>query len=221
MNHSLFSRVGLIALALLAAQALSRGADAPEADDEGFYSLFDGKSLDGWKINENPESVKIENGAIVIGGGPTAHVFYEGPVEDHDFKNFHLKLQVNTKPGSNSGVYFHTKFQESGWPSQGYECQVNNSQSDWRRTGSLYAIKDVRETAAKDNEWFDYDIIVEGKTITLKVNGETVNEYTEPEDVERSPELKDRLISHGSFALQAHDPGSVVRYRNIRVKPLP
>jgi hypothetical protein len=218
-------RTSLFALALLATFLASPAslcaADAAEPDAEGFISLFDGKTLDGWKVNEHPESAKVEDGAIVIGGGPTAHVFYEGPVEDHDFKNFHLKLQVNTKPGSNSGVYFHTKFQDSGWPAQGYEVQVNNSQSDWRRTGSLYAIKDVRETKAKDDEWFDYDVIVEGKKITLKVNGETVNEYTEPENAERTEEFKNRLISHGTFALQAHDPGSVVRYRNIKVKPLP
>ncbi|MGD9636238.1 MAG: DUF1080 domain-containing protein, partial [Pirellulales bacterium] len=63
-------------------------------------------------------------------------------------------------------------------------------------------------------------IIVRGKKITLKVNGETTVEYTEPDDVERPAEFAGRKFSHGTIALQAHDPGSVVRYRNIRIKPL-
>jgi hypothetical protein len=217
-------RLALVAACMLALwaplAAAQTAAEKPTADDEGFISLFDGKSLEGWKINENPESAKVEDGVLVIGGGPTAHLFYVGPVNDHEFKNFELKIDVNTQPKANSGIYFHTKFQESGWPAAGYEVQVNNSQEDWRRTGSLYAIKDVRETPAKDNEWFEYHIIVKGKQITLKVNGETVNEYTEPETPEPPRGMEGRVISSGTFALQAHDPGSVVRYRNIRVKPL-
>ncbi len=208
----------MLVLAVPTAHCLA--ADAPEPDDEGFYSLFDGKSLDGWKVGDNAGSFKVEDGVIVV-KGPVGHLFYEGPVEDHDFKNFVLKLQVMTKPGANSGVYVHTEFQEEGWPAKGYECQVNNSQGDWRRTGSLYAIKDVRETKAKDNEWFDYTITVEGKKITLDVNGETTVEFEEPAGHKPPQGMEGRFFSSGTVALQAHDPGSEVHYRNIRIKPLP
>ncbi len=200
--------------------ASSRAADSKSTDEEGFIALFDGKSLDGWKNNEHEESARVEDGAIVVGGSQRSHLFYVGPVENHDFKDFDLKLEVMTQPGSNSGVYIHTKYEDEGWPTQGYECQVNNSQEDWRRTGSLYAIEDVRETKAKDNEWFDYEISVRGKKITLKVNGEPTVEYTEPDNVERPPEFAGRKLSSGTIALQAHDPGSVVRYKNIRIKPV-
>jgi hypothetical protein len=218
-------RVALVAVcslaSLLAARAALSAADDPAAaDEEGFVALFDGKTLEGWKVNEHPESVTVEDGAIKV-NGDVAHLFYAGPVEDHDFKNFELKLEVKTEPNSNSGVYFHTKFQDSGWPAAGYEAQVNNSHSDWRRTGGLYAVEDVRESKAKDGEWFEYDIKVEGKHIVLKINGETTVDYTEPEHPERPEDMKGRVLSHGTFALQAHDPGSTVRYRNIRVKPLP
>lgn len=198
----------------------AQAADAKAADGAGFISLFDGKTLDGWKNNEHEEAAHVEDGAIVVGGSERSHIFYDGPVENHDFKDFDLKLEVNTKPGSNSGVYVHTKYEDEGWPTQGYECQVNNSQSDWRRTGSLYAIEDVRETKAKDNEWFDYEISVRGKHIVIKVNGETTVDYTEPDDVERPAEFAGRKFSSGTIALQAHDPGSIVRYRNIRIKPV-
>ncbi|MGD9633479.1 MAG: DUF1080 domain-containing protein, partial [Pirellulales bacterium] len=193
----------VLTLAMLAAcsglmLSPATAADNKATDDEGFISLFDGKTLDGWKSNEHEEAVRVEDGALVVGGSERSHIFYVGPVGNHDFKDFDLKLQVMTKPGSNSGVYVHTKYEDEGWPTQGYECQVNNSQQDWRRTGSLYAIEDVRETKAKDDEWFDYDIIVRGKKITLKVNGETTVEYTEPDDVERPAEFAGRKFSHGT-----------------------
>ena len=126
-----------------------------------------------------------------------------------------------TFPGSNSGIYFHTKYQAEGWPSKGYEVQVNNSQSDWRRTGSLYSIQDVKETYVKDNEWYTEYIKVVGKRVIIKINDTVVVDYTEPEMPLREQGTENRVISSGTFALQAHDPGSKVMYRNIMVKPLP
>ncbi|HVE61553.1 MAG TPA: DUF1080 domain-containing protein, partial [Chitinophagaceae bacterium] len=154
-----------------------------------WISLFDGKSLADWKASENPASFSIENGMIKV-HGPRAHLFYAGPVMNHQFKNFEFKAQVMTTPGSNSGIFFHTAYQETGWPSKGYEVQVNNTQSDWRRTGSLYAVQDVKEVYVKDNEWYTEYIKVEGKRITVKINDRTVVDYTEPEGIEKDPERK-------------------------------
>jgi len=183
--------------------------------EPGWISLFDGKSFDGWKVGKNADTFKIHDGMIVV-NGPVAHLFYVGGVHGHDFKNFHFKADVMTFPKANSGLYFHTKYQEAGWPKAGYEAQVNNSHTDWRRTGSLYGIDDVKEVPAKDNVWFTQEIIVRGKHIEIKVDGKTVVDYTEPEG-----KTGDRQLSHGTFALQGHDPGSKVCYKNIRVKILP
>jgi len=180
----------------------------------GWISLFDGETLKDWKVGENAETFSVDSGMIIV-HGKRAHIFYTGDVNNHDFTNFHFKAEVMTTPGSNSGIYFHTQYQESGWPSKGFEVQVNNSHTDWRRTGSLYAINDVRDTFVKDNEWYTEEIIVLGKTVTTKLNGRIVMEYTEPENAKG-----DRIISKGTFALQGHDPKSKVYYRNIVVKPL-
>jgi len=126
-----------------------------------------------------------------------------------------------TTPGSNSGIYFHTQYQESGWPSKGYEVQVNNSHTDWRRTGSLYAVQDVKEVYVKDYEWFTEDIVVKGKHVVIKVNDKVVVDYTEPNNVQRPADMAGRLISSGTFALQGHDPNSKVYFKNIVVKVLP
>jgi len=205
------------AIAVLGAAVAS--VDVVAADPPEWVSLFDGKTLEGWKVAEHPDSVTVHNGAIVT-HGPRAHVFYVGPVHDHDFKNFELKMEVKTEPGSNSGIYFHTQYQEEGWPDKGYESQVNNSHTDWRRTGGLYAVEDVKEAPAKDGEWFTYEIRVEGRRIITRIDGKTIVDYTEPEGVKRE-DMPGRVLSHGTFALQCHDPKSVVYFRNIEVRALP
>ncbi len=185
--------------------------------EDGWISLFDG-TLNGWKASENKDTFSVRDGMIVV-DGPRSHLFYVGPVNNANFKNFEIKAEVMTKPGANSGIYFHTEYRERGWPNKGYEVQVNNTHSDWRKTGSLYGIKDVRGSSAKDNQWFTEHIIVQDKRIIIKVNGQTTVDYIEPEDVARSD--RGRKISSGTFALQGHDPKSVIYYKNVMVKPLP
>ena len=129
--------------------------------DDGWISLFDGKTLNGWKASENKSTFSVRDGMIVV-QGRRSHLYYVGPVEDASFRDFEFKADVMTKPGANSGMYFHTEYRETGWPRKGYEVQVNNTHSDWRKTGSLYGIKDIRKSPANDNEWFTQHIIVDG-----------------------------------------------------------
>jgi hypothetical protein len=185
----------------------------------GWVSLFDGKSLKDWKVGANAGTFTVENGMIVA-HGKTAHLFYEGDIKNHNFKNFDFKADVMTTPGSNSGIYFHTEYQESGWPAKGYEVQVNNSHTDWKRTGSLYGVEDIKEVYVKDNVWFTEHITVQGKRVIIKINDKTVVDYTEPANVQRPKDMAGRVLSSGTFALQGHDPKSKVYFKNIMVKPL-
>lgn len=187
--------------------------------EEGFVSLWDGKTFENWKIGERPESWKIENGDI-IAAGDRSHLFYAGALAP--FKNFELRVDVKAAPNSNGGIYYHTQFQQEGWPKAGFETQVNNSfVKDPRKTGSLYAVLDVHEQLIPDNTWWTQDITVQGKHVTIKIDGRTVVDYTEPEDYVPQDKNFERRFASGTFALQAHDPGSVVHFRNIRVKKLP
>ena len=120
-----------------------------------------------------------------------------------------------TTPGSNSGIYFHTRYQESGWPEIGYEVQVNQTHGDPKKSSGLYGVQDVMEAPVKDNEWYTQEIIVKGKRIVTKVNGKTLVDYTEPDGVEGG-----RKLSSGTFAIQAHDPESKVFIKSIKVKVL-
>jgi len=193
-----------------------------------WISLFDGESLEGWKASENTGSWKVEEGAIVT-SGERSHLFYDGQTLKHDFKNFEFMVDVKTTKGSNSGIYIHTEFQDEGWPSKGYECQVINSNHpaepggymEHKMTGSIYAIRNVWKSPVPDNEWFNYRIVVQGKTIQTFINGMLAAEYTEPSEIYRPDGMEGRILGSGTFAFQCHDPGSVVYYKNIKVKPLP
>lgn len=204
---------------LAIAVSLSACSSAQRSGSGGWKSLFDGKTLTGWKVGNNAGTFSVVDGAIVAHGN-TAHLFYDGDINQHNFKNFDLKAEVMTEPGSNSGIYFHTTYQEDGWPSKGYEVQVNNSHTDWRRTGSLYAVEDVKEVYVKDNEWFVEEVIVRGKRVVIRINDKTVVDYTEPANVKRDEDMAGRVISNGTFALQGHDPNSKVHFKNIMVKDL-
>ncbi len=125
-----------------------------------------------------------------------------------------------TTPGSNAGIYFHTKYQAEGWPKKGFECQVNVSHKDPKKTSSLYGVDNVADPGVKDNQWYTQEIVVKGKNVKLIVNGKTMVDYTEPDDAKPAAGGFDRLIGKGTFALQAHDPKSKVFFRNLRVKPL-
>jgi hypothetical protein len=207
MKRVLFVCVGILFTALIPLRA----ADS----EEGFTTIFDGKTFEGWKTSiDNTNTWKIEDGAFVT-RGQTAHVFYVG--DTNAFKNFDLKVDVMTEPGSNGGIYFHSAYQEKGFPRGGIECQVNVSHTDWIKTGSLYGLVNIGLTPCKDNQWWTQEIIVRGRKVTVKIDGKAILEYNQPPV---DPNGRGKRLGEGTFALQAHDPKSVIRYKNIRVKRL-
>jgi len=160
--------------------------------------------------------------------GERSHLFYTGPVHGADFRNFELTADIKTMPGSNSGVYFHTAFQPSGFPEAGFEVQVENNDPapatgyvERKKTGSLYGVRNVYKTFARNGEWFHLSILVRGKQVQIRVNDMLVVDYLEPIPPYQADAKFQRVLNHGTFALQGHDPGSTTHFKNIRVRPLP
>lgn len=191
-------------------------AREPKPDADGWYALFDGRSLDGWKAAEHPQGFRVEDGHIAAGGTPLAHLYYVGPVRNARFEDFELQAEVRTRPKGNSGIDFHTEFQDKGFPGRGFEFQINNTGSDKAfRTGGIYPARPFGRIVAKDDEWFECHLLVRGDKVVLKVDGETTLETTLPREAKTG-----RTLGRGTLAIQSHDPGSMVHFRSIRVKPL-
>jgi hypothetical protein len=213
-----FSLVCLLVVASCAAPP------APEPEVE-WTSLFDGRSLDGWKASENADSFTVADGAITC-DGPRSHLFYVGPVENAVFENFELETEVLARAGANSGVYFHSAFQEEGWPEQGFEIQVNNSQVrhgdylEMKKTASLYGYRNLHKGMGPDDEWFTIKTRVEGRRVRVWIDGTQVVDYREPDELPASWDESFRRLGRGTFAFQCHDPESKVSYRNVRVRTL-
>jgi hypothetical protein len=187
--------------------------------ESGFVSLFNGTDLTGWKASANPESFKVANGAIVANAvGQPSHLFYDGPVGNHSFQNFDLRLDVLTRYRSNGGVYVMTEFQPQGFPGKGFEIQVNNSHSDRIRTGSLYHVVDLSNIPGKDDEWIPMEIKGQGNTIAISLKGQEVVRWTQPADWPGAFDTPGRKIAPGTIAFQSHDAYSMTAYANIRVK---
>ena len=194
------------------------------AADPDWQNLFDGQTLANWTANEAPGSFHVVDGAIVC-KGPRSHLFYSGPVANARFRDFEFEAEVLARPGANSGIYFHTAFQEKDWLQQGYEVQVNGSATgeggyrEHKRSGSLYGIRNVHRTLIPDDQWFTLRIRVLGRRVTLHVNDILTADYVEPENAPNGG-YRGRRLNEGTFALQCHDPGSQVAFRKIRVRML-
>ncbi|MBZ5585389.1 MAG: DUF1080 domain-containing protein [Acidobacteriia bacterium] len=197
------------------------------AAGDGWVDLFDGHSLNGWKPSENKNSWKIADGRLAA-DGPRSHLFYTGPVRGANFRNFELEVEAMARPLANSGVFFHTAYQETGFPAKGFEIQISNtyvgegSYRERKKTGSLYAVRNVYSQLVADDQWFKIHALVRGKNIQVRINGVLVVDYTEPTPPVIPPgQHTGRFLDRGTFALQCHNQGSRAFFRNVRVRPLP
>lgn len=195
--------------------------------ETGWVELFNGKTLEGWRPSENPGSWRVVDGQLAA-DGPTSHLFYTGPVRAAAFRNFELEVEALTRPGCNSGIYFHTAYQEKGFPQKGFEVQINNTAAgagnyrERKKTGSLYGIRNTYKQLVADGEWFRIRAAVRGKNIQVRLNDALLVDYSEPTPpVIAEGSERGRFLDQGTFALQCHDPGSKARFRSLRVRPLP
>ncbi|MCL4220323.1 MAG: DUF1080 domain-containing protein [Phycisphaerales bacterium] len=188
-------------------------ASAQDAQPERWQSLFDGKTLDGWKVVGSAQTKwEVLEGAIVGSGQPSMLVSTTGP-----YKNFRYRVEMKINDGGNSGLYFRTT-PEPGFL-DGYEAQVDSTHTDPIRTGSLYGLCHVYTKLVEPDAWFTYQIDVrddvwrgrEMTRIKVIVNGKELYEHLD----------FTKQFGPGHFAFQQHDPKSLVSIRKIEVLNLP
>ena len=215
--------------------ATLNGWRASQTTNWGELKWWEGEDIWPTKLNMGTDSFKLvpneaerllnlpKHGALldvdsntILVEGPQSNLFYAGPIDGGDFKNFEFKVDVYTYPGSASGIYFHTRYKEEGTPTYGYEAQINASRAGESKTGSLVGVSEVTTASHNDNEWFSYYIKVDGKKVTIKVNGETVNEFTEPANVDGPASLR-----RGTIGLESVGSDSRVLFRNPMIRQLP
>jgi hypothetical protein len=194
----------ILGFALGVVTVAAKGQDKPAAKGE-WVSLFDGKTLSGWTtFDDSTGDWKVEDGAITC-SGPASHLFSPRG----DYKNFRYRAEVKINDGGNSGQYFRTK-KEKGFP-KGYEAQINSTQRDPVKTGSLYSHVPVKEILVPPDTWFTQEVEAVGDHIIIKVNDKTTVDYTDPKN----------SFTQGHFAFQHHDPTCKVMVRKIEVMELP
>jgi hypothetical protein len=185
----------LLALAALVVSARTHSDD--------WKPMFDGSTLEGWKANDHSESWTVKDGAIT-GDGPQSHLFWM----KEKCVNCEFKAEVKIGHMGNSGMYFRTAF-GPGFP-KGYEAQVNSSHRDPVRTGSLYNFVKVLDVLVPDDTWYTQHIIVEGNHIQIFINDKKTVDFTDEKNT----------FTDGYLALQQHNAGSVVQFKNLMMRHL-
>jgi hypothetical protein len=190
------------------------GHDAPRAQDSGFVPLFNGRDLTGWKPHPVGKARWDVQDGVLTGSGNTGHLFFEAS----SYENFRLRVEAMINDGGNSGVFFRTPFgpaNAAGYPTGGYEAQINSTHRDPHRTGSLYVgsavAVSVPNAPVKPGEWFTLEVLADGPHVVLTVNGETTAEY-----VDAAPHAR-----VGQVALQVLDANTVVKFRKVEIRELP
>jgi len=206
MKHRPIAGAMLLAAALLSLNRVDAGQNAdqnaPEAGKDGWISMFNGKTLDGWKANDSPDSWRVVDGAIV-GNGPRSHLFWMvRECEDCEFR-----AEVKLNHSGNSGMYIRAAF-GPGFP-KGYEAQVENTSPDPQKTGSLYGFSKVLEQLIPDDTWYTQQVIAHGNHIVITVNDTVVVDYIDQKNT----------YTKGYLALQQHNDGSVVQFRKLLMRP--
>ncbi len=130
-----------------------------------------------------------------------------------DYKNFRLTGQAMTQEGAEAALLLHTDGES------GYEVILRNGPIDGtRKSGSLAAVRNLYRSLAADGEWFDFEVAVRGKNISVRIDGADVVCYTEPEVPYRVEKYARRLLSHGAIALRGVE--GEVAFRNLTVTRL-
>ncbi|MFJ8648601.1 ThuA domain-containing protein [Streptomyces sp. NPDC093546] len=191
-------------------------AGMTEADcrpESGYTALFDGSGTAGWQ-QAGPGSFTLADGTLTSQGG-LGMLWYSAKEFTGDYS---LKLDWRMTDDDNSGVL--VGFPASGDPwsavNNGYEIQIDATDTPDRTTGSVYGFKSA-DTAARDaalnppGEWNTYEIRVTGERLEVFLNGRKINDFTNTDPA--------RSLRQGHIGLQNHGDGDQVSFRNVRIKP--
>ena len=146
--------------------------------------------MDNWTSDQRIGNVfEKELNMVNVGGGETL-------IAKGDYRNFELKGQAYLETGAEASLFFHSDGQK------GYEVLLHNGPIDGsRKTGSLATVRNLYRSLGEDNDWFDFNITVREKNISIKINGTDVVCYTEPEQPYRTEANKNKVLGKGGFAL--------------------
>ena len=163
MNRLLFTTTA--ALVTLISAWSAPAADKPATE---WLQLFNGEDLAGWKANADPGAFTVKDGILTAHATHETnrgHLFFVSDDDELDrFKNFELIIEARGEDNSNSGIFFHTDMETRDGKlhlKNGYEIQLNSTEKEKRKTGSLYAVQDLAESPVDETEWFTIRIRVE------------------------------------------------------------
>jgi hypothetical protein len=205
------------------------GGRRPDEAEEGFISIFDGKTLDGWiGLNDDKDSYYTKDGILICKDTGKVHIFTE-----KEYANFVLRLQIKMDPGGNNGIGIRADVSRTPHL-HGMEIQVLDDDyyadgdpitlKNYQHHGSIYGLVPAKTGHLKPaGQWNDQEIVCDGRRVKVTLNGTVIVDadldQVTPLDGQDHPGLK---YTKGRIGLHAHgNYGAEVFFRNLRVKELP
>jgi hypothetical protein len=173
------------------------------SQESGWVTLFDGKSLDGWdQVGES--NWRVEDGTVVVDkmGKDAGYL-----VSKNAYKNFIVRVEFWPSDDANSGIYFRCLDPKKITDRTCYEANIFDQRKDPSYgTGAITRYVEVDPMPKVGGKWNTYEVTVNGRDITVVLNGET------------TAKLRNGMFDEGPIALQ-HGAGAV-KFRKVEVKPL-
>ncbi|HEY8550451.1 MAG TPA: DUF1080 domain-containing protein [Vicinamibacterales bacterium] len=235
------ARTTTLALTLVALPAAgfaqSAAASATPASDKGWISLFDGKSLDGWRGYKRDDASGtrwvVKDGLLCVAPGDSADTRgARDIITTNTWSEFELTWEWRVSPGGNSGVkYFVLEDRDAAI---GHEYQIIDDEkhadakiSPTRQTASLYDVLAASNRPMKPaGEWNQSRILVDGKHVEHWLNGTKVLEYELGSETLRAAIAKSKFKDVSRFGtpqkghILLQDHGDAVCYRNLKLRPI-
>jgi hypothetical protein len=219
-NRFKISKFLLTAAAVVSVQAAGVAADT----DEGFTSLFDGSTLNGWtRLDTRGADYFVTNGVIVCPENSGGDLLTK-----NEYSDFVLRLEYKLEAGGNNGVGIRVPLSTNNLTYTGVEIQMLDDAAPkhaniqpWQFNGSVYGIVPARNGTPKVGEWNTEEITCVGRHYKIVLNDKVIvdadlNEVNDPEVLKTHPGM---LRERGHLAFLGH--WSRTEFRNIRIKELP
>ena len=186
--------------------------------EAGFLPIFDGKTLNGWKL------LGVKDGVLFCAKGGGGNLLTE-----RQYSDFIFRYEFRLEPGSNNGIALRAPMAAGSLAYLGMESQIlDDTAPQYAKLkaaqyhGSIYLIAPAKRGALRPvGQWNEEEIYCRGRRLRVTLNGKVIvdtnlNDVTDRETLQKHPGM---LRDKGHLGFLGHN--DYVEFRNLRLKELP
>jgi 3-keto-disaccharide hydrolase len=199
-RRAIYFAFALLALGWIVSYVAPKAA----AQDAGWTTLFDGKTLDGWS-QVGQSNWHVADGVLIADKMEGKEAGYL--VSNKSYKNFIVRVEFWPSDDANSGIYFRCLDPKKITDRTCYEANIFDQRKDPSYgTGAITRYVEIDPMPKAGGKWNTYEVTANGRDVTVVLNGQT------------TAKLRNGMFDEGPIVLQ-HGAGAI-KFRKVEVKPL-